>query len=153
MRLDPELHVTHLKRWTIASVIHTDITCRALPWSRLILEAGKMPDDLNVSSRERVKAIFAFLSIALMTIGIATLTQAWYPGLWLALTGLVLPFAFGLDLFAFFARRAGFLFAAEALCFHQVHLFLRDSTISNGLLNSSFAGRVFGCFQLFNRDA
>ena len=34
--LDKSLQVTHLKQWTISSIIRTDITRRAVPWARLI---------------------------------------------------------------------------------------------------------------------
>ena len=36
-----QLQGTHLKRWTLRSVIWTDVTCRAIPWSRLILETNR----------------------------------------------------------------------------------------------------------------
>lgn len=55
--LDPAMQVTHLKRWTLASMVRTDIRDRAIPWSKLILESGRLPDDLNLRSRRRASAI------------------------------------------------------------------------------------------------
>src|SRR5688572_20194156 len=46
--LEKRLQATHLKSWSLYSLIRTDITCRAIPWSRLILETKKIPDDLNL---------------------------------------------------------------------------------------------------------
>jgi len=39
--LDKSLQGTHLKRWSLRSVIWTDVTRRAIPWSRLILESKR----------------------------------------------------------------------------------------------------------------
>src|SRR6266850_682708 len=36
--LDKQLQGTHLKGWKLSTLIRTDIVCRAIPWSRLILE-------------------------------------------------------------------------------------------------------------------
>ncbi len=45
IRLDRNLQGTHLKRWRLPSYIWNDITRRAMPWARLILETGHVPDD------------------------------------------------------------------------------------------------------------
>ena len=52
--LDKRLQGTHLKGWNLYSLIRTDISCRAMPWSRLILETKKLPDDLNLKLGQRV---------------------------------------------------------------------------------------------------
>jgi GT2 family glycosyltransferase len=46
--LDKDLQGTHLKRWTLWSVISTDITHRAIPWARLVIESKNAPNDLNL---------------------------------------------------------------------------------------------------------
>jgi GT2 family glycosyltransferase len=51
--LDKSLQSMHLKRWTLRSVMRTDIVHRAIPWSRLIIESGETPDDLNVQGSQR----------------------------------------------------------------------------------------------------
>jgi glycosyltransferase involved in cell wall biosynthesis len=48
--LDKALQGTHLKKWSLWSVIRTDIISRAIPWSRLILESKSAPNDLNLAS-------------------------------------------------------------------------------------------------------
>ena len=48
--LDPEICVTHTKRWTVSSSIATDILYRGVPWMVLLLERRKMPDDLNLKA-------------------------------------------------------------------------------------------------------
>src|SRR5215212_4386650 len=72
--LDRELRVKHLKRWTLASLLRADVRDRALPWSRLILEEGSMPRDLNLRAGDRASAVLAcaallalaFASVALL---------------------------------------------------------------------------------------
>jgi len=57
--LDRGLRVKHLKRWTLASLLRADVLDRALPWSRLILEEGSMPRDLNLRASDRASAALA----------------------------------------------------------------------------------------------
>ena len=52
--LDPEICVTHTKRWTVSSSIETDIFNRGIPWMVLLLERRKIPDDLNLRRRHRI---------------------------------------------------------------------------------------------------
>ncbi|MGH7314880.1 MAG: glycosyltransferase, partial [Candidatus Rokuibacteriota bacterium] len=63
IRLDPELQGTHLKRWTLWSMVRTDITGRALPWARLILESGAVPADLNLRAGQRVSALLVAVAV------------------------------------------------------------------------------------------
>jgi glycosyltransferase involved in cell wall biosynthesis len=61
LRLDKGMQGTHLKRWTLRSMIHTDVFRRAIPWARLLQEPGHACDDLNLSAAERAKAALAGL--------------------------------------------------------------------------------------------
>jgi GT2 family glycosyltransferase len=64
IRLDAQVNVRHMKRWTLGGMIRTDVFDRAANWTELILRERRMPDDLNVRRAERwaVAALFAFLS-------------------------------------------------------------------------------------------
>lgn len=65
VRLDRTLQVKHLKRWTYASLIRTDIVDRAYPWATLLLSRSRIPDDLNLRWQHRMSAILvAFLMLA-----------------------------------------------------------------------------------------
>ena len=77
IRLDPELQGTHLKAWTLWSMIKTDITCRALPWARLILESGTVPTDLNLRADQRLSALL----VAVAVLGAVLLTAR--PEFWI----------------------------------------------------------------------
>lgn len=114
--LDKSLEAMHLKRWTLWSVIRTDVVNRAIPWSRLILESGEAPDDLNLQGKQRV-------SVALTGLG----------GLFLAATPLRLELmmlsfmcaaatvVINRDLYAYFWRMRGPLFAAACVPLHLIY--------------------------------
>jgi hypothetical protein len=127
---DPALHVTHLKRWTLRSVIETDIRARAIPWSRLILERGQMPDDLNLSRKQRLAAaISPVVLVALPALPLLVGLQAWP----LAAAALLVVGA-SLALHASFIRclsaARGPLFGLGAWIFQQVHLSYSAATFA-----------------------
>jgi len=70
--LERELQVKHMKRWTLASLLRADVFARALPWSRLILEEGSMPRDLNLRASDRASA--ALLCASVLTLACAVLS-------------------------------------------------------------------------------
>ena len=121
-RLDPELQVTHLKRWTLRGVVETDIKCRAIPWGTLILESGELPNDLNLSRAQRIAAGLApfVLLSGLTTPLMLALGQPVLAG------AFAVPAAVSLwmhrDLVRFFGKVRGPAAAAGVFVFHQVHL-------------------------------
>ncbi len=58
--LNKRIQVTHLKRWTLWSVIKTDVLDRGVPWTELMLREGGMPDDLNTKVSQRISVILAY---------------------------------------------------------------------------------------------
>ena len=66
--LDKSIQVTHLKRWSLRSVIFTDIFYRAIPWSKLILDGRNLPSDLNLQLSHRVSAVLVSLLIIMLTL-------------------------------------------------------------------------------------
>jgi GT2 family glycosyltransferase len=116
VRLEPALQVTHLKRWTLASMVRTDVLRRAIPWSRLILERRHAPDDLNLRRDQR-------LGVALTGAGaIALVAALWQPAVALgavaAAGGVV---AINHRLFRFFHRERGPVFALACIPLHLLH--------------------------------
>lgn len=57
--LDPAITVKHLKHWSLAGLIRTDIRDRGIPWTELILRDRRMPDDLNLRISQRISAALA----------------------------------------------------------------------------------------------
>jgi cellulose synthase/poly-beta-1,6-N-acetylglucosamine synthase-like glycosyltransferase len=121
-RLDKALHVTHLKRWTFWGVVTTDIFSRAVPWGKLILATGEMPNDLNLAWSARLNAAVAPFSL----LAVVVVPLAFVLGQPVIAAGFCLPllltFVLNREMFAFFARRRGLAFALGATAFHQVHL-------------------------------
>lgn len=64
IRLEKLLQVTHMKRWTAAHMLRTDVLGRAVPWSRLILQGGSLPNELNLQTSQRVSTAVAFIALA-----------------------------------------------------------------------------------------
>lgn len=130
LRIDPRIQVKHLKRWSLASVVRTDIASRALPWFELILESGKMPDDLNFRRSQRIAAALAPLTLASMAV--LPFAVAMPNSYLVAACAAVIAtsLALQLDLVMFFRRRRGFTFAVLAFVFHQIHLVYSSVTFA-----------------------
>jgi GT2 family glycosyltransferase len=122
--LDRGLQVKHLKRWTLASLLRADVCARAMPWSRLILEEGSMPRDLNLRAGDRASAALACAALLTLAFAsVALLFPAPFPSL--AASVLFLPallfcaassmlavvFVLNLPLLRFMRARGGTLFA------------------------------------------
>ncbi len=117
IRTDPAMQGTHLKEWSLWGVVHTDIVCRALPWSRLLLESRDVPMTLNTGPKEQAKALLAgFWGLS----GIAALAGAL--SIWVPLVLTLAVFSVHRSLFEVFRRRRGVAFALLGVAFHQVHL-------------------------------
>lgn len=114
--LDKALLATHLKRWTLRSVIKTDVACRAIPWSRLILESGIAPDDLNLKIGQR-------WSVALVGIACGLLPAAAFQVELLAVSvgALLGVLVVNRRLFSFFKRRRGLQFALLCVPIHLLY--------------------------------
>lgn len=67
--LDRAIQVKHLKRWTLANMVRTDVCDRAVPWTRLILRSGQMPDDLNIKWSQRASVALALSTPPLLLAG------------------------------------------------------------------------------------
>lgn len=114
--LDKSLQATHLKRWTLRSVVWTDVTCRAIPWARLILERGTAPDDLNVRRDQRISVgltglagVAAILSLVRGELALAAAAGA---------LGVVV---LNRRLFGFLRRQRGGPFAAACVPLHLLY--------------------------------
>ena len=60
-----ELQVKHLKKWGLQSLLYTDIFCRAVPWSNLILKSQEMPKGLNFQKSHLVSSLCIGLLVGL----------------------------------------------------------------------------------------
>jgi hypothetical protein len=64
MRLDPALQGTHLKRWTLATMVRTDLRARGVPWVALLAREQAAPSGLNLGWRHRLSAAASIALVA-----------------------------------------------------------------------------------------
>lgn len=110
IRLVKQLEVTHLKRWTLGTLLYTDIFCRALPWSRLLVAESSLPDDLNLTWRARLAT--TMLGVALLALLLSPLAPT------LAAVAAVIGggvWALDWRLWRYFASERGWGFAARCV--------------------------------------
>ena len=121
--LDPAIQVKHLKCWSLASMIKTDIFDRGIPWTRLILRSGHMPDDLNLRWAQRISVALSFLSLAALAWGSGKMAV----GCVLGLLCLNLPFL------SFLRAKRGSWFAINAFPVHFLFHFYSGIAFGLGL--------------------
>ena len=133
--LCPEILCTHLKHWTLKSLLHTDIVARAIPWTRLIVRQGRLPSGLNTDRKSRWSAALAWLSalaaLACLVTGglgcIACLAVA--AGLGTSCAFVVV--ALNHPLYRFFFRHGSLWFGLTSVSLHVLYLL--------------YSSLIFGC--------
>lgn len=114
--LDKGLQGTHLKRWTLVSMIRTDVRQRAIPWSRLVLQDGNIPSTLNLTWDQRVSA--ALVAIVIVCVALALVRLEFLIGAGAALAGVL---ALNRKLYALFLRHGGLRFAGAGVVLHLLY--------------------------------
>ena len=118
--LDPAIQVTHLKRWTLSSLIRADLFDRAIPWLLLMMRYRVVRHDLNVTLRDRASVVLAWI---MALTGAAMLIMRAVPlpliaALAVCMAGLCV---LNVDLYRFFARKRGVWFAVRVLPLHWLY--------------------------------
>lgn len=67
--LDPEVVGTHLKQWTVWSMVKTDFADRGVPWVRLLLRHRHSAGTLNLSWRHRLSAVASIVGVGAFAFG------------------------------------------------------------------------------------
>jgi glycosyltransferase involved in cell wall biosynthesis len=110
------VQATHLKRWTLRSMLRTDLLQRGVPWMLLMLRANVAETDLNVSKSQR--ACVAATGLGLLGLLIAPLAP---PALAILALNLAMQAALNRDFYGFLARRRGWGFAIGAFPLHYLY--------------------------------
>jgi len=114
--LDKMIQGTHLKAWTLRSLLSSDVMARAVPWSRMIAERREVPNDLNLKSDQRVSA--ALVGLAAVALVLAPFRpQLVVP----AGIALLVVIALNRHLYLFWMRRGGVRFAGVAILLHWLY--------------------------------
>jgi hypothetical protein len=125
IEIDPAIHGKHLKRWTLKSMVVTDIIHRAVPWSKLLLATGQVPATLNIDWQGRASGVCATLGL------IALAVVPLLPGvLAVAAVLIAVPIALNAHFFRLCARQGGIAFACACVALHL--LYLVYSTVTFG---------------------
>lgn len=116
--LEKSIQAKHLKKWTVTSLLRTDIFCRAVPWSRLILTSQGMINDMNLKTNDRVSSVLVGLLILLVPFVV------WQPfALPVLAAGLGLFVYLNRDILGFFLKLKGSLFASAAVPWIMLYFF------------------------------
>ncbi|MGH7539961.1 MAG: hypothetical protein ACRELC_03075, partial [Gemmatimonadota bacterium] len=128
-----------LKRWTLGSVLKTDLKQRGVPWTRLILHEGPSPAGrtLNVKPVHRWCVILA-LTAVLAPLAALALHSAW--PLWLALAGVLWIVGLNREFFGVLWRAGGPLVALVAVPLHVVFYVSNAVSAVSGWLAYFFVG-------------
>ncbi len=132
--LDPGVRGTHLKRWSLGSMVSADLRRRGIPWMRLQLEAGAFSDTLNLGWRHRLSALAA---VAAALAGIARRPAA-------ALAAVGAMVALNLRFYALLGRRGGPALALAGVPLHLVHHLTAACAAIAGALAHAVAGEPRG---------
>lgn len=114
--LDKSLQCTHLKRWTLRSMIWTDIVHRAIPWSQLLLTRKYPRNDLNLVVGQQFSVVLVGLAM-IAVLGAVLQPQSFA----LAFVALVVVGIINRDLYAFFHQRHGLSFACLCMPLHLLY--------------------------------
>jgi GT2 family glycosyltransferase len=122
IRLDKAVRVTHLKRYTIVSLVRSDVKYRAIPWTKLMARRNFFRPDLNLRFRNILSAflLVVFLWwVAWALPGADRRELAWIVG------GTLAAYVFlNAGILAFVARRKGpFFLCLFALMYAVTYLY------------------------------
>ncbi len=76
IRLARDLQFTHCKRYTLVSLIRSDVVARAIPWTRLMLAKSTFRNDLNTRTHNVLSVPLSFVLLA----NIVALLARWVTG-------------------------------------------------------------------------
>jgi glycosyltransferase involved in cell wall biosynthesis len=114
--LDRELQVKHLKKWTLGTLVITDLTRRAIPWTLLWMERRRLHSDLNFSSTQRLAAMVA---VAMMLALFLAMVNPWG---WPLLAALMTAGCFlNRDLFRLLYEKGGARLAVGGFFLQQLY--------------------------------
>jgi len=116
--LERGIQVKHLKRWTLASMLHTDVFRRGVPWMLLLLESGRRSREaghLNLTRGGLASTLLAWMASGLL------LVAPWLPTLPLAVIAIGGVVAINHRFHRFLYRIGGARLALASVPLHLLH--------------------------------
>jgi GT2 family glycosyltransferase len=124
VELDPGLLGTHLKAWTLRSMLETDFSRRGAPWVALMLGTDASRSALNLGWRHRASAAAVGLGALALARGHRTTAAA-------ALAALLV---LNRDFYALLLRRTGPAAATAGIGLHALHHLAGIAAVPAGVL-------------------
>ena len=112
--LDPSIQGTHFKRWTLGSMVRTDLLDRAIPWTRLLLGRGPASRASTPSLGLRAVLGTAATGLAVASLAVAVVTRSFLPVAF-ALVLFAISIFLNARFYAFLRRRGGLSLALAAV--------------------------------------
>ena len=116
IRLDHDLRGCHLKKWTVRSMVASDVLDRGIPWTQLIVRAGRVQNDLNIRSAYRISVVLAYALLAVLALSVASIA-------WMLAAPPILGLLYALNqrFYLFFIRTKGVLFTLQLMPLHYLY--------------------------------
>ncbi len=130
--LDPRLQGTHLKAWTLETMVRTDFWQRGVPWVELVLSRGADSAALNLGWRHRASAF------ASVVVAVSLLRGRTAP----VLGGLAALVAINAPFYELLARRRGRREAALGVGLHALHHVTGAASVPVGVARHLGVGRT-----------
>ncbi|MCY7304068.1 MAG: glycosyltransferase family 2 protein [Thermoleophilia bacterium] len=130
--LDPRLRGTHLKRWTLSSMVRTDFGRRGVPWVVLLVEQRAIPATLNLGARERGSALAALVAFY----GLVRRRPV------VAAAALLAGAALNHDLITLLHRNLGVRGAIAGVGLHTIHQLTAVAAVPAGLVQARGVMRI-----------
>jgi Glycosyl transferase family 2 len=121
--LDPAIRGKHLKRWTLRTMVTTDLVRRGIPWVQLVLEHDARSTALNLGWRHRASSV--------ATAG-AALTIVMRRGRLAAALGVGVVFL-NADFYSLLWRRRGWRQTAVGVPLHMLHQLVGVAAVPAGI--------------------
>jgi GT2 family glycosyltransferase len=109
--LDPAIQGKHLKRWTLGSMVSTDLLRRGSPWVQLLVDRSANSTTLNLGWRHRASAAASVCCIAALLARKPKLAGA----------ALSVLFCLNTDFYVLLYKKRGFRQAAAGVPLHLLH--------------------------------
>jgi len=122
--LDPRIQGTHLKRWTLRTMVQTDLLGRGMPWVELILSRRAEATALNLGWRHRSSTLASLILLR-------SIARRRPRG---TLLGLVMLGALNWSFYRLLLHRRGRLHAAVGVALHAVHHVSAAAAVPLGVL-------------------
>ena len=131
--LRPDIQATHCKRWTLGSVIRTDLLDRGVPWTRLLVQQGSVMRvaTLNLKRIEKAKTALVWAAIVLAILAWPMGDARWLFG---AMSLLLVVIAGSVDLYRSFVRARGLRFAIATVPLHMLYYVVNGLSVALGWL-------------------